>query len=151
MSWAKSKDRLRVNGFLPFVKGGKNLVSSVYSMMDRLISFPWFLKAYDTSLRRFFLHQTQISVLAFKLITITWGLAETIEVFFARLSLPVDRYETLLQTRLAQGSAGSRIAIFVCLFPSLFTLDTKIYSHLLQPLRRRLKNSKQNICRNFRT
>jgi hypothetical protein len=27
-----------VNGFLPSVKGGKNLVSSVYSMMDRLIS-----------------------------------------------------------------------------------------------------------------
>ena len=27
-----------MNGFLPSVKGGKNLVSSVYSMMDRLIS-----------------------------------------------------------------------------------------------------------------
>ena len=29
-----------MNGFLPFVKGGKNLVSSVYSMMDRLITRP---------------------------------------------------------------------------------------------------------------
>ena len=37
---SKVEGQAKVNGFLPFVKGGKDWVSSVYSMMDRLIIKP---------------------------------------------------------------------------------------------------------------
>ena len=63
-------DRLRVNGFLPFVKGGKNWVSSVYSMLDRFISPPprqlgWFDKLLSTpiAMADSLLHCIQLSKL----------------------------------------------------------------------------------------
>ncbi len=68
------------------------------------------------------------------LVTIVSGLAETIEISFFELPLPVYWYQTLPQTGLAQTSTWGRVTLTVINFPGLPAPDTTVHGHLLSLL-----------------
>ncbi len=79
------------------------------------------------------LTQTQFSILTLKLVAIIRSLSKTVKVLFPWLPLPVYRYETFFQTRLAQTPAWSRIGVTILYLPRLFALDTEICGHPSHP------------------